>query len=403
MPLKLISSFISFFLKRDEYEESLQKELTSSAFVSFSPTIAIQNLWSKKDDFNDLPSPKATPADTEKWIAHQQQLSEIKNQPSLFNPTPTLSIDDYELIETLGTGTFGRVYLAKENKKKKYYAIKVLKKSEIVRLKQVEHINSERHVLSQINFPFIVQLYCTFQNQMNLYMVQEYVIGGELFRHLRKSRRFPTDTARFYAAGIILAIEYLHSKDIIYRDLKPENILLDHRGYIKMADFGFAKKVPDRTWTLCGTPEYLAPEIIQSKGHSKSVDWWSLGILIFEMMAGHPPFYDDNHFGIYERILGGKVQYPGYFETTAKDLLKKLLVIDITRRLGNLKGGADDIKKHKWFRHTDWHGLLNKTVRAPLIPAHSNEYDTSNFEKYPQETSNEIAQGDPFRELFQDF
>ncbi|KAG1439423.1 hypothetical protein G6F56_012305 [Rhizopus delemar] len=263
----------------------------------------------------------------------------------------------------IGTGTFGRVYLAKENKKKKYYAIKVLKKSEIVRLKQVEHINSERHVLSQINFPFIVQLYCTFQNQMNLYMVQEYVIGGELFRHLRKSRRFPTDTARFYAAGIILAIEYLHSKDIIYRDLKPENILLDHRGYIKMADFGFAKKVPDRTWTLCGTPEYLAPEIIQSKGHSKSVDWWSLGILIFEMMAGHPPFYDDNHFGIYERILGGKVQYPGYFETAAKDLLKKLLVIDITRRLGNLKGGADDIKKHKWFRHTDWHGLLNKTVR----------------------------------------
>lgn len=252
-------------------------------------------------------------------------------------------------------------------------------------------------------------------------MLQEYVIGGELFRHLRKSGRFSNDTARFYAAEIVLALEYLHSKDIIYRDLKPENILLDHRGYIKITDFGFAKKVVDRTWTLCGTPEYLAPEIIQSKGHSKSVDWWSLGILIFEMMAGYPPFYDDNHFGIYEHILGGKVQYPSYFENAAKDLLKKLLIIDRTKRLGNLKGGAEDVKKHKWFRGTDWHGLLTKTVRvsdsdsepfcvtkqrffqAPLIPAHANDYDTSNFEKYPDEIYREQPKDDPFRELFSDF
>ncbi|KAG0757945.1 hypothetical protein G6F57_010319 [Rhizopus arrhizus] len=399
MPLKLISSFISLFLRRGE---ELVEQKESPASITFSPTITIQGLWSKKDDLSDITTLKSS-AESERWIAHQEQLLQIQNQAPLFDSNPTTDINDYELIETLGTGTFGRVYLAKERKIKKYYAIKVLKKSEIVKLKQVEHINSERQVLSQINFPFIVQLYCTFQNQMNLYMVQEYVIGGELFRHLRKAGRFTGDTARFYAAEIVLALEYLHSKDIIYRDLKPENILLDSRGYIKIADFGFAKKVQDRTWTLCGTPEYLAPEIIQSKGHSKSVDWWSLGILIFEMMAGHPPFYDDNHFGTYERILGGKVQYPGYFENAAKDLLKKLLVIDITRRLGNLKGGADDIKRHKWFRTTDWHGLLNKTVKAPITPAHSNEYDTSNFEKYSEETSNEQPQGDPFRELFPDF
>lgn len=221
-----------------------------------------------------------------------------------------------------------------------------------------------------LNFFHMINVYfryCTFQDHENLFMLQEYVIGGELFRHLRKSGRFPNDTARFYAAEIVLALEYLHSKDIIYRDLKPENILLDHRGYIKITDFGFAKKVIDRTWTLCGTPEYLAPEIIQSKGHSKSVDWWSLGILIFEMMAGYPPFYDDNHFGIYEHILGGKVQYPSYFENAGKDLLKKLLVIDRTKRLGNMKGGAQDVKKHKWFRNTDWHALLNKTVRVMYL------------------------------------
>lgn len=213
-------------------------------------------------------------------------------------------------------------------------------------------------------------------------MLQEYVIGGELFRHLRKSGRFSSETAKFYSAEIVLALEYLHSKDIIYRDLKPENILIDHRGYIKITDFGFAKKVVDRTWTLCGTPEYLAPEIIQSKGHSKSVDWWSLGILIFEMMAGYPPFYDDNHFGIYEHILGGKVQYPSYFESAAKDLLKKLLVIDRTKRLGNLKGGAEDIKKHKWFKNTDWHGLLNKTVRVSTFLVCETLYDEGTYIAY---------------------
>ncbi|KAI9475461.1 MAG: camp-dependent protein kinase 10 [Benjaminiella poitrasii] len=409
MPLKLISNFVTSFIftKKDPLKSTesltLTKETTAtsqkSSLVSFSPTI--QGLWTKKDDQSDTAIKPATA----EWTAHQEQIVYWQKQPSLFDPSPSLGIQDYELRETLGTGTFGRVWLAKQKKTNKHYAIKVLKKADIVKLKQVEHINSERQVLSEINFPFIVQLHCTFQDHSCLYMLQEYVIGGELFRHLRKANRFPNDTVRFYGAQIILALEYLHSKNIIYRDLKPENILLDQRGYIKMTDFGFAKRVIDRTWTLCGTPEYLAPEVIQSKGHSKSVDWWSLGVLIFEMMAGYPPFFDDNHFGIYEKILSGKVQYPAYFESSAKDLLKKLLVIDRTRRLGNLKGGADDVKKHKWFRNTtDWYGILNKTIRAPLIPAYSSEHDTSNFEKYPDEVSSkEHPKYDTFRELFPDF
>eukprot|EP01136_Pigoraptor_vietnamica_P001844 Opistho-1_new@29007 len=314
------------------------------------------------------------------------------------------SLQDFELLETLGTGTFGRVYLCKHKATGKYYAMKVLKKVEVVRLKQVEHIQSEKDILSQIRFPFIVNLFCTFQDDRNLYMLLEYVCGGELFSHLRRAGRFGNDMTRFYAAEIVLAIEYLHSQDIIYRDLKPENLLLDTNGHIKITDFGFAKKVEDRTWTLCGTPEYLAPEIIQSKGHGKAVDWWALGILIFEMLAGYPPFFDDNPFGIYEKILAGKVQFPAHFESSAKDLVKKLLTADRTKRLGNLKSGAEDLRKHKWFKGIDWAMLQNRQVAAPVVPEVAHEGDTRNFEKYPEPVEEFSGPSvDPFKNLFKDF
>nr|XP_053641429.1 cAMP-dependent protein kinase catalytic subunit 3-like [Cherax quadricarinatus] len=170
-----------------------------------------------------------------------------------------------------------------------------------------------------------------------LYMLFEYVCGGELFAYLRNAGKFPMTTASFYASEIVSALEYLHSLSVVYRDLKPENLLLDKDGHLKITDFGFAKKLTDRTWTLCGTPEYLAPEIIQSKGHNKAVDWWALGILIYEMLAGYPPFFDDNPFGIYEKILGGRVEWPRHLDTSAKDLVKKLLTQDRTKRLGNMK------------------------------------------------------------------
>ena len=166
--------------------------------------------------------------------------------------------------------------------------MKVLRKTDVVRLRQVEHVNAERFILARIRHPFIVDLYATFQDHLNIYMLLSYVPGGELFSHLRRAQRFSADVTRFYLAIIVLALRYLHSFNIIYRDLKPENLLLDTRGYLKIADFGFAKVVDDRTWTLCGTPEYLAPEIIQSDGHGKAVDWWACGILCYEMLVGYP-------------------------------------------------------------------------------------------------------------------
>ncbi|KAJ1929206.1 cAMP-dependent protein kinase catalytic subunit [Tieghemiomyces parasiticus] len=318
---------------------------------------------------------------------------------------PRTTLGDYELQVTLGTGTFGRVYLCRKHHTSEYFAMKVLRKIDVVKLKQVEHINSEREILNQVRFPFIVHLHDTFQDQVSLYMLQEYVMGGELFTHLRKAGRFPNDVTRFYAAEILLAIEYLHTKDIIYRDLKPENLLLDRRGHIKITDFGFAKKVADRTWTLCGTPEYLAPEIIQSKGHGKAVDWWALGILIYEMLAGYPPFFDDNPFGIYEKILAGRITFPSHFDASAKDLIRQLLTADRTKRLGNLRNGALDIKQHPWFQAVDWEALMARTTDAPIVPPYKHVGDTSNFDRYPEPPRETHLQSDvdPYRSLFLDF
>jgi len=281
----------------------------------------------------------------------------------------------------------------------------MLKKREIIRLKQVEHIRAEKSILSHIAHPFIVNLYAAFQDQANLYMLMEYVIGGELFSQLRKVGRFTNDTAKFYAAEIVLALEYLHSMNIAYRDLKPENLLIDSDGHIKITDFGFAKYIEDRTWTLCGTPEYLAPEIIQSKGHSRGVDWWALGILIFEMLAGYPPFYAENPFDIYRKILAGKINFPRHIDAQAKDLICKLLTADRTKRFGCLRGGAMDIKSHPWLHSIEWNNLYAKKIKPPFVPPYKAPNDTSNFDRYPDSRESKMVA--PLKEheqaLFADF
>jgi len=316
--------------------------------------------------------------------------------------TPEMTLSHFERIRTIGTGTFGRVYLVKHTQSGKFFALKVLRKMEVVRLKQVDHIKNEKKILTDVDHPYVVTLYGTFQDDTNLYMLMEYVVGGELFCYLRRAGRFPNDTACLYAAQVVLALEHLHNRDILYRDLKPENLLLDSSGFLKICDFGFAKYVEDRTWTLCGTPEYLAPEIIQSKGHGKAVDWWALGVLLFEMLAGYPPFFDDNPFGVYEKILANRVHFPSHFDKDAKDLVKKLLASDRTRRLGNLKGGADDVKKHKYFKNIEWDDLLHKRIKPPITVNVTSEGDASNFEAY-EEVDEDVVAVDPFRFIFKDF
>ena len=203
------------------------------------------------------------------------------------------------------------------------------------------------YYLQEINHPFLVDLTWSSKDKSFLYMLFPYVSGGELFSYLRSAGRFNSATTFFYSAEIVSALDYLHSLSVVYRDLKPENLLIDRDGHLKITDFGFAKRISDRTWTLCGTPEYLAPEIIQSKGHNRAVDWWALGILVYEMLAGYPPFFDDNPFGIYEKILSGKIEWPRHIDPVAKDLIKKFLVQDRTKRLGNMKNGTEDVKRHR--------------------------------------------------------
>lgn len=315
-----------------------------------------------------------------------------------------LDIDDYQIIKTVGTGTFGRVLLCRNKSTDEYGAMKVLCLADVIRMKQVEHVKNEKNILLEIRHPFIVNLLWCSRDNKAIYMLFEYVCGGELFSYLRNAGRFNTATGNFYSAEIVSALEYLHVRSIVYRDLKPENLLLDRDGHLKITDFGFSKKLTDRTWTLCGTPEYLAPEIIQSKGHNKAVDWWALGILMYEMLAGYPPFYDDNPFGIYEKILSGKIEWAKHLDPVAKDLIKKLLVQDRTKRLGNMKSGADDIKRHRWFKGIDWQEVLMRKLKPPIVPKVKFDGDTSNFDEYPEmEWKTKKTLDETELKLFEDF
>ncbi|XP_051959432.1 cGMP-dependent protein kinase 1-like isoform X1 [Xyrauchen texanus] len=301
-----------------------------------------------------------------------------------------LKLVDFNIIDTLGVGGFGRVELVQlKSEETKTFAMKILKKRHIVDTRQQEHIRSEKQIMQEAHSDFIVRLYRTFKDSKYLYMLMEACLGGELWTILRDRGSFEDSTTRFYTACVVEAFAYLHSKGIIYRDLKPENLILDHRGYAKLVDFGFAKKIGfgKKTWTFCGTPEYVAPEIILNKGHDISADYWSLGILMYELLTGSPPFSGPDPMKTYNIILRGidMIEFPKKITKNAGNLIKKLCRDSPSERLGNLKNGVKDIQKHKWFEGFNWEGLRKGTLVPPIIPDVASPTDTSNFDNFPED------------------
>jgi len=281
----------------------------------------------------------------------------------------------------IGVGSFGRVRLVRHETSSTYYALKCMNKGLVVARKQVTHVNNEKSILARCSHPFLVNLVGWYQDMHELYMLFELMLGGELFSIMSKGI-FTADTCRFYSGNVTSAFEYLHERKIAYRDLKPENLLLDEKGYLKIADFGFAKVVKDRTWTLCGTPDYLAPEIITCKGHNCCVDWWALGIFLYELLTGFPPFSADEQVETFKRILSAKLVFPDICDQACRDLLSSLLRVNPTNRLG--AGGGREVREHAFYQPLDFVKLISRQLPTPHVPKVSSPSDISNYDKFDE-------------------
>jgi len=292
------------------------------------------------------------------------------------------SFGNLTVVRTLGCGAFGRVKLVQSTTDGRTFALKCQSKKAIVENALQEHVLNERSILMTLNHQFILNIHGTFKDDHSIYFVLELLQGGELFTQLRNRGHFEDKDAKFYGAQVMLAFAHMHAKNIAYRDLKPENLVLDTEGYLKVVDFGLAKVVDGKTWTLCGTPDYLAPEIILNEGHDKAVDYWALGVLLYEMVAGVPPFYADDPMEVYEKILSAKMSMPHSFSKNLSNLIRKLCKLYQSKRLGNGKGGTAAILKHKWFSNFDFKGLIKKELIAPIKPKVSHALDASNFDDY---------------------
>lgn len=296
-----------------------------------------------------------------------------------------VGLDDFDLVRVIGKGSFGKVTLVRKKSDGSLFAMKVLSKPNIIKRKQVEHTRTERRVLGSINHPFIVKLHYAFQTDQKLYFVLDYCGGGELFFHLSRMKKFPEHMARFYCAEIALALDALHRIDVVFRDLKPENILLDSEGHVKLADFGLAKEgvheASEGATSLCGTPEYLSPEVLDRQGHGTAVDWWNLGMVTYEMLTGLPPWYTTDREKLFERLRSAPLKFPFYVNRTAASLIQALLNRNPLLRLG-AAGGAE-VCAHPFFSSIDWQALDRRQVEPPFKPCRDlhSESDTDNFEK----------------------
>ncbi|KAF9609819.1 hypothetical protein IFM89_018673 [Coptis chinensis] len=323
-----------------------------------------------------------------------------------------MGADDFELLTMIGKGAFGEVRICREKTTSHVYAMKKLKKSEMLRRGQVEHVKAERNLLAEVDSNCIVKLYCSFQDEEYLYLIMEYLPGGDMMTLLMRKDTLTEDEARFYVGETVLAIESIHKHNYIHRDIKPDNLLLDRYGHMKLSDFGLCKpldcstlheqdfSVRNNAYSTVGTPDYIAPEVLLKKGYGMECDWWSLGAIMYEMLVGFPPFYSDEPMSTCRKIVNWRthLKFPeeAKLSAEAKDLISKLLC-NVEQRLGTK--GAHEIKGHPWFEGIKWDRLYQ--MEAAFIPEVNDELDTQNFEKF-EETDNQIqtsSKSGPWRKM----
>ncbi|KAL0210755.1 hypothetical protein P9112_009053 [Eukaryota sp. TZLM1-RC] len=391
-------SYLPSPLPRSETASPLKREMSSSPPMLCPPSMT--------SSFNN---------------AHRSRPSSAGSSSS---PHRLPSISDFEIVKPISRGAFGRVYLAVKKRTGDIYAIKILKKDDMVRKNQVHRVKTERNILTQTDCPFLIKCFWTFQSTRHLYIVMEYISGGDLYSLLNNVGTLPEVTAKHYVAELVLSLEYLHKHGIVHRDVKPDNLLVSEDGHIKLIDFGlshfgvqrsresdeshsdsnksvsdtdsdieldsttlsqdfsqslsFDAERPQRRYSCVGTPEYLAPEVLIGRGHDCMIDWWSVGVLTFELIAGVPPFEGESKEQLFEAILSCHIQWPAdvTFSNNAKDFITKLLQLDPKNRLGY--DSIDEIKQHPFLREINWDTVL--TERGPFIPVLTEQFDTSYFD-----------------------
>ena len=316
-------------------------------------------------------------------IEPDEKIEENKSEQTEQTLTVKVSYNDFKPLKILGRGSFGEVLLVRLRATNKLYAMKILEKKILKIKKQQLHTKTERDLMVRINCPFIVNIKSAFQDDFYLYLVSEFMQGGDMFFHLHDGGnvRFNLEKTKFYIIELILALEFLHKNNMVYRDLKPENILLDSKGHIKITDFGLSIILEDedeKAYTICGTPQYLAPEVLLRQGYDKMIDWWSLGCIMFEMLTGRLPFLIKRGTKMSMRIYEKKVLFPSNMDSNAKDFIEKLLIIDPKERLGSQ--GSESIKSHPLFEGVDWDLAYEKKLKPPFIPKLKSETDLRYFD-----------------------
>lgn len=297
-----------------------------------------------------------------------------------------LGPNDFEMLRVVGQGAFGKVFQVRKRDTGEVFAMKVMKKDRILEKDHGDYVRAERNVLTAVVHPYIVTLRYSFQTSKKLYLVFDFINGGHLFFQLYRAGTFDEPLARLYAAELVIGVAHLHSLGFVHRDLKPENVLLDREGHIKITDFGLAKgnmsdSEDQRTNSFIGTMEYMAPEIVGGRGHGKAVDWWSVGILLYEMLCGVPPFRAKSRAALQKLITSGKFKLPPYLSQESVSLLRGLLTKDPTKRLGFGPKGSTDVMTHVFFRSFDWKALENRRIPSPFKPTINSPDSVENFDK----------------------